>query len=62
MPAGADGCPARVQWGREFPCPIASKPRRGLPGGRLSSHHLIGGAYLKRAENVPAGTPGAAHI
>ena len=29
--------------------------KRGLPGGRLSPHYLIGGAYLKRAENVPAG-------
>ena len=29
--------------------------RRGVPDGRLSPHYLIGGAYLKRAENVPAG-------
>lgn len=39
-------------------CPVlfcARKPERGGCNGRPAPLYLIGGAYLKRAENVPAG-------
>ena len=46
-------------------CPVffcARKPERGGCNGRPAPLYLIGGAYLKRAENVPIQTQEDVHI